>query len=218
MRRALAVTGAVAVLMVALGLLAIPLAIRKVAVKQLAGMTGRSVALASVELNLFTARVALNGFSLAQKGSSEPAAEIERLEVRLAPTSLLSDNVRVTELAITRPKFFVTRLSADRYDFSDLLDLSPPPDPNKPPTPPSQTTVTLQHLAIIGGGLIAHDQVPQPAGDWRIEGFDLEAVAIGTRPGQPGTLTVKASVMSRASGLMSLILTARRPTVTNAWG
>ena len=194
LRRALAVTGAVAVLMVALGLLALPLVIRKVAIQQMAGVTGRSVALAGVELNLFTARLALNGFRLAQKGSSDPAAEIERLEVRLALPSLLRDNVRVTDLTITRPKFFVTRLSADRYDFSDLLDLIPPPDPNKKPEPPSRTTVTVERLRIIGGGVVAHDRVPQPAGDWRIEAFDLDAVAIGTRPGQPGTLTVKARV------------------------
>src|SRR5262245_7923551 len=191
LRRALAVTGAVAVLMVVVGLFALPLVVRKVAVKQLAGGTGRSVTLAGVELNLFTARLALNGFRLAQKGSSDPAAEFERLEVRLAILSLLGDHVRVTDLTVTRPKFFVTRLSADRYDFSDLLDLIPPPDPSKKP---SRTTVTLERLRIIGGGLIAHDQVPQPGGDWRIEAFDLDAVAIGTRPGQPGTLTVKARV------------------------
>ena len=194
LRRALAVTGAVAILMVVVGLLALPLFIQKVAVKQLAGLTGRAVALRSLELNLFTTHIALNGFRLAQKGSSEPAVEFERLDVRLAPASLLGDNVRITELSITRPKFFVTRLSADRYDFSDLLELIPPPDPDKTPAPPSKTTVTVERLRITGGGLVAHDQVPEPDGEWRLEGFDLDAVAIGTRPGQPGTLSVKARV------------------------
>jgi hypothetical protein len=191
LRVALIATAAVAVVMAAAFVLALPLIIREVAVKQMAGVTGRAVALDSVELNLFTARVALNRFRLDQKGSTDPAIEFERVEVRLAPTSLLGDNVRVKELTVTRPKIYVTRLSADRYDFSDLLELIPPPDPNKKP---SKATVTVQRLRIVDGGLAAHDQVPQPASVWRIEGLNLDAIALGTRPGEPGTLTLRAQV------------------------
>jgi hypothetical protein len=191
LRVALVATGVVAVVMAVAFYLALPLIIHEVAVKQMAGATGRSVALAGVELNVFTARVALSGFRLGQKDSADPALEFDRIEVRIAPTSLIGQNMIVKDLTITRPRIYVTRLAADRYDFSDLLALLPPPDPNKKP---SNGTVTVQQFRIIGGALVAHDQVPQPASVWRIEGVDLDAIAIGTRPGQPGTLTLHARI------------------------
>lgn len=114
--------------------LALPVVVRRLAVQRIAAMTGRAVTLEKVELNPFTGRVALNRFRLAQRGSSEPALELERLEVRVAPLSLASDEIRVKELTLTRPRLYVTRRATDRYDFSDLLDLIPPPDPNKKPS------------------------------------------------------------------------------------
>jgi len=191
-RIALAVTGVTAVLLVVGIVFALPVVVRRVAVQKVAALTGRAVALERVELNLFTGRVALDGFRLAQRDSAEPAVEIERLELRVAPTSLIGDHMRVIDLTVTRPKLHVTRLAADRYDFSDLLALIPPPDPAKKP---STTTVTIQRLRVIGGGLVARDQVPQPASVWRIEGLDVDATGIGTRrDAPPGRLAVRARV------------------------
>jgi len=172
--------------------LALPLVVRRVAVSRLTTLSGRAVALGSVELNLFTGRVALNGFRVAQRDPAQPAVEIERLELRVAPTTLVREHVRVKELTVTRPKIYVTRLTADKYDFSDLLALVPPPDPSKKP---SSTTVTVERLRVIGGGIVARDQVPQPAAVWRIDGLDVDATGIGTRPGvAPGRLAVRAVV------------------------
>jgi len=191
-RIALAVTAVTAVLLVVVIIFALPVVVRRVATQKLNTLTGRAVALERVELNLFTGRVALNGFRLAQRDSAEPAVEIERLELRVAPTSLIGDHMRVVDLTVTRPKLYVTRLAADRYDFSDLLALIPPPDPAKKP---SSTTVTVQRLRVIGGGLVARDQVPQPASVWRIEGLDVDASGIGTgRDAPPGRLAVHALV------------------------
>src|ERR1051325_4161870 len=102
-RIALAVTGVTAVLLVVGIVFALPVVVRRVAVQKVAALTGRAVALERVELNLFTGRVALDGFRLAQRDSAEPAVEIERLELRVAPTSLIGDNVRVIDLTVTRP-------------------------------------------------------------------------------------------------------------------
>ena len=191
-RLVLAVTGVAVLVMVVGVVLALPLVVRQVAVSRLTTLSGRAVALGSVELNLFTGRVALNGFRLAQRDPSQPAVEIERLELRVAPTTLVREHVRVKELTVTRPKIYVTRLAADKYDFSDLLALVPPPDPGKKP---SSTTVTVKRLRVIGGGIVARDQVPQPAAVWRIDGLDVDATGIGTRPGvAPGRLAVRAVV------------------------
>ena len=191
-RVVLTVAAAAALGLVVFVVLVLPLVVRRVAVGQLAALTGRAVALRDVELNLFTGRVALNRFRLAQRDSTEPALEIERLDVRVAPLSLVRENVRVVELTVTRPKIYVTRLAADRYDFSDLLALIPPPDPNKKP---STRTVLLERLRVVGGGVFARDLVPQPAGLWRIERLDVDATRLSTRQGaRPGRLTVRAVV------------------------
>src|ERR1700739_3008813 len=164
-RLVLAVAAVGALVLVVLVLVVLPLVVRRVAVSQIAALTGRAVALRDVELNLFTGRVALNRFRLAQRDSAEPALEIERPggggRSRVAPPSRRRDNVRVVELTVPRPRVYVTRLAADRYDFSDLLALIPPPDPNKKP---STRTVLLERLRVVGGGVVARDLVPQPAG------------------------------------------------------
>src|SRR5215470_4745121 len=188
--RAVLIAGVVLVVLLVGVVLALPPVIRRVAVDRLTTMTGRAVALQAVELNLFTGRVALDGFRLAQRGSTDPAVEVERLEVRVAPLSLISSNIRVVDLTVTRPKLWVTRLGPDKYDFSDLLELIPPADPNKKP---STTTVTVERLRVVGGGLVARDQVPQPASVWRLDGLDVDASGIGTQTGAPpGRLAVRA--------------------------
>jgi uncharacterized protein DUF748 len=191
-RIVLAAAAAAAVVLVVVVLVVLPLVVRRVAVSQLAAITGRAVALRDVELNLFTGRVALNRFRLAQRDSADPAVEVERLEVRVAPISLLRSNVRVAELTVTRPKIYVTRLGPDRYDFSDLLALIPPPDPSKKP---STRTFTLERLRLIEGAVVARDMVPQPAGLWRLERLDVDGGGITTRRGAlPGRVTLKAAI------------------------
>src|SRR5687768_14696327 len=85
----------IVVLAVTALLLVMPIVVRGVVIEQLARRTGRDVALATVELNLFKGRLALDGFRLTQRGSSDPALEIERLDVRVAPASLFGDNFLV---------------------------------------------------------------------------------------------------------------------------
>jgi uncharacterized protein involved in outer membrane biogenesis len=192
-RLVLAITGVWILILVVGVVLALPVVVRRIAVQRGTELTGRAVTLDGVELNLFTGRLALNKFRLAQRDSAEPAVEIERLEVRVAPTSLVREHIRVVDITLTRPKLFVTRLAPDRYDFSDLLALIPPPDPKaKPSTKPSTTTVVVQRLRVIGGALVARDQVPQPASVWRIEDLEVDAEGIGTRKdAPPGRLAVR---------------------------
>src|ERR1051325_6868872 len=149
---------AVGVLLVALiGLLvALPAIVRRVAVDRLSQMTGRAVALERVGLNLFTGRVALEKFRLAQKNSSEPAIEIGGLEVRVSVPSLLTKTVRVRSVTVTAPRFHVARLTPTEFDFSDLLALVPPSDPG---AKPSTRAIAIERVAVTGGGVTARDDV-----------------------------------------------------------
>ena len=92
------------VLVFAASQIAIPLILRAVAVRQLSRITGRAVALADVDFNVFTGRAALHRFRLAQRGSDAPALEIDRLGIRIALTSMVTRNVRVSELTVVAPR------------------------------------------------------------------------------------------------------------------
>jgi len=193
-RRALVIAAAVLGALVVVLLIVLPLIVRRVAMDRLTRMTGRAVALADVDLNLFTGRAALHRFRLAQRGSDGPAVEIERLEVRVALTSLVTGNIRVSELVLTGPRIYVARLGPGRFDFDDLLALIPPPDPAKPPAK-STTTVTLERLSLVRGLVVARDEAVAPVSTWKVEDLTVDGIGISTRAGaRPGRLAVRARV------------------------
>jgi hypothetical protein len=200
-RRALVIAAAVLGALVVVLLIVLPLIVRRVAVDRLTRMTGRAVALADVDLNLFTGRAALHRFRLAQRGSDAPAVEIDRLEVRVALTSLVRGNIRVSELVLTGPRLYVARLGPGRFDFDDLLALIPPADPAKPPAK-STTTVTLERLSLVRGLVVARDEAVAPVSTWKLEDLTIDGTGISTRPGlRPGRLTVRARVNGSALAL-----------------
>jgi uncharacterized protein involved in outer membrane biogenesis len=191
-RRTLVLSAAVLGVLVVALVIVLPLIVRKVAVDRLSQMTGRAVALADVDLNLFTGRTALHRFRLAQRGSDAPAVEIDRLEVRVALTSLVTGNIRVRELVLTGPRIYVARLGPARFDFDDLLALVPPPDPAKPP---STKTVTLERLSLVRGLVVARDEAVAPASTWKLEDLTIDGTGLSTRAGaRPGRLAVRARV------------------------
>lgn len=177
-----------AALLAAAVLVALPEIVRRVAVDRLGRLTGRTVALADVDLNVFTGRLALHGFRLARRGSTEPALAVERLEVRVAPLSLLTGNVRVRELTVAGPLVQVARLGPAELDCADLLALGAPAGGDRKP---STTTVTVERLVVTGGRVRFQDRaLPEPA-EWRIDDLEVEGAGLSTRAGAaPGRLGV----------------------------
>src|SRR5262245_58195392 len=112
------VVAVVLVVLVAITVAVLPMVVRRVAVDQLTKMTGRAVALERVELNRFTGRVALARFRLAQRGSNDPALEVDGLEVRVSLPSLVTKHARVVSLTVTGPRVRVARLTETEFDFS----------------------------------------------------------------------------------------------------
>jgi hypothetical protein len=197
-RRTLIIAAAALGVFVVVVVVVLPLIVRRVAVDQLSQLTGRAVALADVDLNLFTGRVVLHRFRLAQHGSDAPALELDRLEVRVAPTSLVTGNIRVSELVLVTPRLHVARLGPGRFDFDDLLALVPPPDPAKPPAK-STRTVTLERLSLTRGLVVARDEAVTPASTWTVDDLSIEGTGISTRPGvRPGRLVVRTSINGSA--------------------
>jgi uncharacterized protein involved in outer membrane biogenesis len=188
--RTLGLIAAVLLLLVVIGLLvALPGIVRRVAVDRLTKTTGRAVTLDAVHLNLFTGRVALDRFRLAQRGSANPALEVEGLELRVSVPSLLTKHVRVASVTLTAPRVHVARLTPTEFDFSDLLALIPPADPN---AKPSTRTVAVDSITLTRGAVVARDGVT--GATWTLEDLNVDGAALTTRAGPPGRLTVKAKL------------------------
>ena len=55
------------------------------ALKQIPAITGRAVSIDDIDINLFTGRVAIKKFRLAERDPAQSFVEFERLDVRVVP-------------------------------------------------------------------------------------------------------------------------------------
>ena len=192
----------------------LPIVIRSVAVDRLVKLTGRPVALADVDLNLFTRRLVLRKFRLGQKTGPAAALAFERLEVKLGFLPLLRGEILVQELTLETPTIRVTRTDSGTFDFDDLLALIPPADPSKPKAKSTQI-VSVGALAVRGLTVVARDLAVTPAAEWRVEGLTLEARNLTTRagaaPGQVGaSLKLNGTAIALKDGAVGLTLAVER--------
>ena len=171
------------------------------ALKQIPAITGRAASIEDIDINLFTGRVAIKKFRLAEQDPAQTFVEFERLDVRVVPWSGVFGNVRVSELRLTAPTVNLVRLTPTEFNFSDILrklatakegePAPPPPDPKAK----SRWTVALAHFALIRANITVTDRAVKPTSDWKVRDLTIEAGNLTTRPSGPvGTLAVRAAL------------------------
>src|SRR5437667_264657 len=130
--------------------------------------------------------------SASARGPSWGFLPAERIDLRVSPLSLVVGHVRLADLTLTAPRVRIVRTGPVEFNFSDLLALIPPADPNKPK---SRWTISIGRLALVDGAVLASDRAVSPARDWQIQGITVEAGGLTTRAAQqPGHLEVRARV------------------------
>jgi uncharacterized protein involved in outer membrane biogenesis len=144
---------------------ALPEIVRRVALDQIPKRTGRAVSIEDIDLNLFTGRLAIQHFRLAEREGPEPFVEFERLVVRVSPLALLRSHVRVVECALASPRIRVVRTAPATFNFSDLLGGGQQPAPEPPPAEGSRWTVTVERLTVADGRVQANDHAVSPAAE-----------------------------------------------------
>src|SRR5213593_305305 len=200
--RALKILAALLLALVVVGavvLAALPEIIRRVAVNQASKLTGRTVTLDDVDLNVFTGHLALKGLKLAKRGVNERAIELERLDVRVDYLPLLRHDVRVAELAVAGTTVDVVRRGPAEFDFSDILDNlrggDAPAHPSKPAAAPSPWTVTIDRVSVRRLNVTARDLTTSPESAWRLDDLTLDASGLTTRRASPpGRLETKLTL------------------------
>ncbi len=159
----------------------LPEIIRRVVVNELTRRTGRQVSLEDVDLNPFTAHLALKRFRIGRRGAAAPEIELERLDIRVAPWALLRSDIRLREIALAAPTIRSSRIGPTRFEFSDLLELIPAGDPNQP----SRWTFTVDRLHVSRGTIVGRDLMTSPHTNWGIENLRVDGSGITTRKGAP---------------------------------
>ena len=73
------------------------------ALKQIPAITGRAAAIEDIDINLFTGRVAIKKFRLAEPDPAQAFVEFERLDVRVIPWSPIWLSISRGASTWTRP-------------------------------------------------------------------------------------------------------------------
>ena len=170
------------------------------ALKQIPAITGRAAAIEDIDINLFTGRVAIKKFRLAEPDPAQAFVEFERLDVRVIPWSGIFGHIRVAELVLTAPTVNLVRVSSTVFNFSDILArlaTSAGPAPPKPaePKPKSRWTVGVDRFALIRANVTATDRAVKPVSEWKVRDLSIEAGNLTTKPSGPvGKLAVHGAL------------------------
>jgi len=173
--------GVVLVALAALVLAVLPPLARRITVSQLRAATGREVAIGDLGLNLFTRRLSVSSFRLADRSGGLPLAEFERLDVQFRLLPLLRGRLHLDTVALRRPQVRITRVGPDELNVSDLLArfLSGPPSSRQEPL-----HVTLGHVTLTDGVAIFDDRAMSPPRTWEIGALRVELHDLATVGGQ----------------------------------
>ena len=169
------------------------------ALKQIPAITGRAAAIEDIDINLFTGRVAIKKFRLAEPDPAQAFVEFERLDVRVIPWSGIFGHIRVAELVLTAPTVNLVRVSSIVFNFSDILarlatSAGPPPKPAEP-KPKSRWTVGVDRFALIRANVTATDRAVKPVSEWKVRDLSIEAGNLTTKPSGPvGKLAVHGAL------------------------
>ena len=179
---------------------ALPEIVRWQAVKQIAALTGRQVSIEDIDANVFTGRVAIKSFRLAEQDPAQTFVSFERLDVRVVPWAIVRRTFRFAELRLTAPTVNLVRLSPTEFNFSDILQrvAAAPAAPRARPAEPdaaSRWVVALDRFALIRANISATDRAVTPAGEWKVRDLTIEADNLTTAPAGPlGTLAVHGAL------------------------
>jgi uncharacterized protein involved in outer membrane biogenesis len=179
----------------------LPEVVKWQALKQIPAITGRAATIEDIDINLFTGRVAIKKFRLAEPDPAQAFVEFERLDVRVVPWSSVFGNVRVAELRLTAPTVNLVRMTPTEFNFSDILkrlatskEGEPAPKPAEPKAR-SSWTIALDRFALIRANIMVRDRAVTPISEWRVRDLTIEAGNLTTRPSGPvGTLAVHAAL------------------------
>lgn len=150
----LSVAAAVLLLLGASALM-LPVIVKQQAEHQLRTLTGRTATIAGVSFNPIGMTVSIRGFRFMEQDGTTPFVTFDRLTVSLSSMSIIRRAPVIDQLLLENPNVRLVRTTANRYNFSDILDrLAARPQKEKN----GESRFSLNNIGISGGSIDFVDQ------------------------------------------------------------
>ena len=121
-KKKIALIGAITIVVLVLTSVTIfPWIVRSQAVKAIGAATGRITHIEKVSFNPFTLTTTVSGFAI-EGTSGAPFVNIGSVRLSLGSASIFKRAVVIDEITIDTPSISVTRLAANSYSFSDIIE------------------------------------------------------------------------------------------------
>jgi uncharacterized protein involved in outer membrane biogenesis len=159
----------------------LPMIVRKVAVKQIAAATQRATIIEDVDINLFTRRIAIKGFQLADKTRPDAFVQFKDLALKFYYFPLFRGHLKLAELNLAAPSIGLARTGASEFNFSDLLAGEKKEEKKEK----GGFDITVDRFKLSDGIIVLEDNVITPAKSWKAEGLNFEAADLSTRTAGP---------------------------------
>ena len=183
------------VVLLVMGLWVLPEVLRRLAVDRLSKQTGRAVTIQDVDLNLFTGRLAIKGFRLAERDRAEPFASSSGSTSSSVSWTSCARMSASREITLVAPSVRVGPSGVRRAQL-----LRPPrrrPRAGPQPRPgPSRWTVSIERARVAARAGAHRGPRRRAAGrvGWS-QGLELDARSLTTRAGDaPGLVDVGAQI------------------------
>ncbi len=138
-----------------LGFFVLPPFVKSTVLEKLGTALHRPVSVKSVSINPYALSVTLDGVSIKEREGDETFVGFDSLYLNLEFSSLFRGGPVLNEIRLVNPKLRIVRLSAERYNFSDLLDEFMAKPKSNDPTP----AFSLNNIQVTGG-VIEFDDRP----------------------------------------------------------
>lgn len=160
--------------------------------------TGRKSRIGKISINPLTLRLSVQDLALYKTTGDADQFSIGEFDTSISIASLFKGALVLNELSITRPAISFTRISPNRYDFSDIVDLQA----KKPKTEKKgDFFFSLANITIKQGSILFDDRVPVGGKINRIKELTINIPVISNMPHLVDTVTKpKLSAIVNGSG------------------
>lgn len=179
---------AISVLIILLALIAfvLPSFIKTKVLEAIRQETGRTANISGININPLTMRITLTNFALHKAGSSENQFSFASVDTSISLSSLFKGALVVNELTINKPALSLTRTAANRYDFSDIIELqSKKPKYEKK----GEFHFAISNISLNEGAIDFNDQLVTGGKHHTINEIQLAIPIISNIPHQIETAT-----------------------------
>ncbi|MEP6899504.1 MAG: DUF748 domain-containing protein [Rhodanobacter sp.] len=130
-----------------LGFLAAPSLVKSQLQTRLGAMLHRPVAVGDVHFNPFTLNLELDRLHIGDRDGTSPFVDVDRLIVNASWSSIFHMAPVLDSLTLDHPQLHVTRVAAQQFNFSDLIEQfgATPPKPGDKPARFSLYNIRLHH-------------------------------------------------------------------------